>query len=394
MSSVMKKLESQSEKGMWDVWSLRLNLVVQITLCSIITLITCGHAHGANYNCSSGDVSCLMESINTANANSEGDTIELEAGIFTLTSVDGYNDGANGLPSITSNITIRGADVTIIERDEEADSDFRIFHVGVVGGLALEGLTISNGLSRDYGGGIYNSGTAILTDCTVSGNRDSGGAGCGIYNSGTITFTNCTVWGNLLSWKYGDGGGLYNSGTATLTNCTVFDNAAGGWGGNGGGIYNSGNVTLTNCTVSGNVGGGWMYGDGGGIWNSGTLELKNSIVANNTSGGDCFGEITSLAYNLDSDGTCNLTQPNDFPNTDPLLGEFTDDGASGRGHFPLLKGSPAIDKGDDTACPPTDQLGNPRVDGDGDSVIVCDIGAIEFQVLTEAKGDGGGGGGG
>jgi len=64
---------------------------------------------------------------------------------------------------------------------------------------------------------------------------------------------------------------------------------------------------------------------------------------------------------------------------DPGLGVFTDDGTPGRGHFPLLKGSPAIDKGNDDVCPLTDQLENPRVDGDGDGVVTCDIGAFEFQ---------------
>jgi len=144
---------------------------------------------------------------------------------------------------------------------------------------------------------------------------------------------------------------------------------------------------LTNCTISDNA-----ANQGGGIWNSGTVELKNSIVANNASGGDCFGTITSLDYNLDSDSTCNLIQPNDRPNADPLLGAFTDDGDPGTGYFPLLKGSPAIDSGDDNDCPPTDQLGNPRVDGDDDGFIVCDIGAIELQLQIVGAPDGGGGG--
>jgi hypothetical protein len=57
---------------------------------------------------------------------------------------------------------------------------------------------------------------------------------------------------------------------------------------------------------------------------------------------------------------------------DPGLGPFTDDGIPGHGHFPLLPGSPAIDAGNDAACPATDQLGQSRVGR-------CDIGAIEFE---------------
>ena len=58
---------------------------------------------------------------------------------------------------------------------------------------------------------------------------------------------------------------------------------------------------------------------------------------------------------------------------DPGLGDFRDDGTPGRGHFPLLPASRAIEAGDDATCPPTDQLGQPRVGR-------CDIGAIEFQL--------------
>jgi hypothetical protein len=54
------------------------------------------------------------------------------------------------------------------------------------------------------------------------------------------------------------------------------------------------------------------------------------------------------------------------------LAAFTDDGTPGNGHFPLLQTSRVIDVGNDTACPLTDQLGQPRVGQ-------CDIGAIEFQ---------------
>lgn len=188
--------------------------------------------------------------------------------------------------------------------------------------------------------------------------------------------------------------------SATLTDCTISGNVSKGFG-DSGGITNNGTATFTNCTISDNA-----ASQGGGIWNSGTAELKNSIVANNTTGGDCFGATTSLDYNLDSDSTCNLTQPNDMPNTDPLLGLFADDGEPGRGYFPLLKGSPAIDSVTDNDCPPTDQLENPRVDGDDDGFIFCDIGAIEFQLqiedppddevedeIRDEDGDGGGGGG-
>ena len=57
---------------------------------------------------------------------------------------------------------------------------------------------------------------------------------------------------------------------------------------------------------------------------------------------------------------------------DPGFGAFTDNGTPGHGHVPLLPTSQAINAGDATACPATDQLGQPRLGQ-------CDIGAIEFH---------------
>jgi hypothetical protein len=60
-------------------------------------------AHAAEFFCSSGDVSCLIAAINAANQNGQENTIDLEAGIYRLTTVDNFDDdgrSANGLPPI------------------------------------------------------------------------------------------------------------------------------------------------------------------------------------------------------------------------------------------------------------------------------------------------------
>ena len=117
--------------------------------------------------------------------------------------------------------------------------------------------------------------------------------------------------------------------------------------------------------------------------NIGSIELQNSIIAGNTFeldgfednailAPDCGGSITSLGNNLIGDPTnCTVNLLASDLTGDPGLGTFVDNGTPGNGHFPLLTGSRAINAGNDSSCPTTDQLGSPRVGG-------CDIGAIEF----------------
>ena len=85
------------------------------------------------------------------------------------------------------------------------------------------------------GGGVSNSGTANLTDCTLSGNS-TGSDGGGVYNRGTADLTDCTVSGN--------------SAEAPAAACSMIP----------------ARPTLTDCTVSGN----YRRGAGGGVCNSGT----------------------------------------------------------------------------------------------------------------------------
>jgi hypothetical protein len=108
------------------------------------------------------------------------------------------------------------------------------------------------------------------------------------------------------------------------------------------------------------------------------VELQNSILALNKTmpdmarGPDCEGPVTSLGHNLLADPTgCAITLQASDLTGNPGLGEFTDNSTPGRGHFPPQASSRAIDAGDEALCPPTDQLGQPRVGR-------CDIGAIEF----------------
>ena len=157
------------------------------------------------------------------------------------------------------------------------------------GSLMLSGCTIS-GNSSQYGGGLFNEGTATLIECTISGNTAQSGGG--VYNAGTVSLTNCTIGGNSGQ----NGGGLTNYAAATLTECTIAFNTARS---HGGGLSNSGNgpgnqttLTLTACTITGNsapTGGGLYNHDG--LANPAVATLTDTIVARNSATGRAPGDI-------------------------------------------------------------------------------------------------------
>jgi hypothetical protein len=99
--------------------------------------------------------------------------------------------------------------------------------------------------------------------------------------------------------------------------------------------------------------------------------------------------MTSAGYTALGDTTdCSLVRAPGAPprrfdkvGIDPMLGELQDNGDAGYPHLPVLAGSPLIDAGGKVSkiCARRDQLGQPRVDGNGDGNVLCDIGAIEYQ---------------
>jgi hypothetical protein len=393
--------------------------------------LTSPHAVQAKtFDCGAGDVQCLIDAIHEANANGERNTIHLEAGTYTLTAVDNIDNDRNGLPVITSPLTItgRGAETTIIARDTGAP-DFRLFMVAAQGTLSLNRLTLAGGGGFLSGGAIFNSGTLTVTRSTIRDN--SAFENGGIANvGGTVTITHSTIayndarssgglsnsagtvriTGTTFASNVADGAGaIRNSGTLTVIDSSFTDNLAFVFG--TGTIMNFGLLEVTNTTFARNVTTSALDGVGAAIANSHTLLLTNSTLADNqvaggTSGSalasapgattslqntllarnvglnrpgqdsrgpDCLGVVLSLGHNLIGDPTgCTITlQPSDLTG-DPGLGDFTDTDRPGQGHFPLLPTSQAIDAGNKAVCPRTDQLGRLRLGP-------CDIGAIEFR---------------
>jgi len=237
------------------------------TTCTLVDAITAANTDSAVGGCTAG---------------SGADTIVLPAGSTqTLSDVNNHRYGANGLPLVTTDITIEGHGSTI-RRDSGAPA-FRILFVERSGTLTLRNTTISGGatssgwlLDEGGGAGLNYYGTLSLVNCTISGNVATGSGG-GIYNYyGSLSISNSTVSGNTAGRG---GGGIYNYyGTLTVAQSTISGNTAGSAGG---GVGNNGFATLTDSTISGNV-----ARDGGGIANltflwGNTLTIVNSTISGN-----------------------------------------------------------------------------------------------------------------
>ncbi len=308
-------------------------------------------------------------------------------------------------PNSTNNIsgfTIKNGNLVSSFWDPAAE---RVLYAGVKL-PSIERLPQLFDISYLYGGGIEIGDTHIVTinDCVIKDNEASYGGG--VYNEGQLYMNRCTVSNNRVQF---DGGGIHNyyagvyadSGRMWLTNCTISNNSCttnnfGSLGKEfafaricyatavlqGGGIFSNGTMELLNCTITNNSAEDY----GGGFVNSSpdTAIFKNTIVANNTAGdtstNNCSNRpgavITSLGHNLDSENTCHFNQPTDLINTNPLLGPLRDNGGP-TFTCALLVGSPAIDAGDDSGAPATDQRGVSRPQG-----AHVDIGAFEL-VLVE-----------
>ncbi len=286
-----------------------------VRYCSVVVLVLClfflnpSSSEGAtivvdsNAQSPGGSGDCTLgEAIQAANtdsaidgcsAGSGADIITLPAGTYTLLTLDNTAQGDNGLPSITSEITINGAGSasTTITR---SGSQFRLLRISNTGSLTLNDVTLSNGhaTTNFIGGCILNYGTLTMNNSTVSG--CTGASGGGIANAlGTLNITNSLITGNTADTD--TGGGIYNTGgTVTINGSTISSNqSTNGNNAGGGGIFSISNGTLNiyDSTISDNT----SANAGGGIYQlAATMNIYRSTLSGNkaTAGG---GGIISLA---------------------------------------------------------------------------------------------------
>ncbi|HUC35853.1 MAG TPA: DUF4214 domain-containing protein [Acidimicrobiales bacterium] len=297
------------------------------------TLIVVGQATvaGATTNttvpCSGtgGGAAGLVAAITAANSGGGG-TITLASGCtYSLTASNNGSNGSgpgsmatgeNGLPVVTSTITITGSSTTIAANS----STFRVFEVdGPNGNLTLQGLTVTGG-SSPFGGGLLNVEGAVTVDQTeFTGNTaqmGGGGIASGVVNPndlgpiGTLTLNNSKVDGNTAT-SSGGGGILNHAGTATLNNSEVDNNnSAGGGGGiasgtGNGGAAGSSTLVLNGTNVNGNTETGGPMAGAGGIANGGMATITGSTINGNNAPGSYGGGILNHGQMTISSTTVN-----------------------------------------------------------------------------------------
>lgn len=261
-------------------------------------------------------------------------------------------------------------------------------HVGGGALTLIRGLVLGNSTTSE-GGGIAFEETALLIDSRVSGNSATGGGG-GIRqlagtsaSGGAVTLVRSLIEDNH-SANSGGGVWLDRFGPHAIVNSTISGNTdASGSALFGVGVHMPlGAVTrIQNSTIVGNFSTTSLLPPN----LAGAAQLLGSIVASAGTGApSCAAAVTSLGSNVSDDGSCFPSDAGsgDQASVDPMITPRI--GAIG--HFPLV-GSPVIDAGDETTCPLADQFGTGRpIDGDGDSIARCDVGAIELPEPAVAAG--------
>jgi hypothetical protein len=232
------------------------------------------------------------------------------------------------------------------------------------------------------GGGVEVVDRLVATNSTFSFNEIGygwDGECCGQGHGGGVGANDALITGSTIyANKAGDEGGGIEALTLELVNSTVADNEAGD---SGGALRILERASIRSSTIVRNTanaaGGVNAYREA-----LSNTRIRNSIVALNVDRfnvgtANCRPGVVSDGFNIEDKQSCSFFRSGDRPNVDPRLGPLSDNGGP-TPTVPLLYGSPAIDVGDVTACPATDQRGVTRLsDGDGDGTPRCDIGAYE-----------------
>ena len=263
-----------------------------IFLAGIVALISIGASASVSL---SGGCTSIIEGSDSVRGISTPDGTDITATGSIQAAVNVAPPGAtvsllpktyNEIVEISKSLDIIGAGKSSTIVDGQQKGSVFTIPSGVT--AKLVDMTIQNG-KGDLGGGIYNSGTATLTDSIVSGNTDTGTGG-GIRNDGTMTVADSIISNNIALFK---GGGIYNCGTMTVADSIISGNIGGT---DGGGILNEAKVTVIGSTISKNCA---EVGGGISSWDTGsTVTVISSTISGNcasTIGGGIYNGPTSNA---------------------------------------------------------------------------------------------------
>lgn len=308
----------------------------------------------------------LREALETANGNDEADTITFDASIteVRLTIGTALSLTEKG-PDNTTVIQGRSGDrkQVRIKREATFGASSSVFLVNADVFAELSSVEITGGTKS----GIRNFGTLTVHSSTIHNNTTfeaHNGGGIAHWN-GHLTVVNSTISNNTGTNR----GGLQLSSDAVIVNSTITNNRSTT---EGGGIHVSSfvaDVTVHNSMIVGNVRSSQFVDIGGRDLNA---DSSNNIVGTPSSAGGLTDRTNGNRVGRRIDGGILLP--------DTLIDKTLKDlGGGVMAHALVPPGAfdnPAIDAGDIGHYESSrffDQIGNPRVDGNG-----VDVGAVEY----------------
>ncbi len=274
----------------------------------------------------------LDDAIDAANSNMPAGDCDAGSGAdlivltdtVTLGKTNNEKDGWNGLPRVTSEITIDGGGHQLLRADNAAPP-YRFFYVETSGDLTIRNLSLGRGRAPTYGGGaVLNRGTLEIYDSELGLNEGlDGGA---IRNDAVLRIEDSLLWDNTSSGS-GGGGAVFAGWNCAVGICSTSiersrfsENTAGtnrggavsnefesflfvfdsefdlNEAGNGGGISNAGSLFVTRSLFRENmaIGGGSGGGVSNGATTGATATITNSTFSENEAwnGGGLFNART------------------------------------------------------------------------------------------------------
>lgn len=341
---------------------------------------------------------------------SGGGAVYLHSGLLTISSSRFINNRAENSSGGAVHILFGNADITdtIFEDNQAGGYGGAFYNDGLLGSggyIRFTRVTFSRSSGLGQGGAAftwmysYQPGSRItiqesrFTGNTVAPDVTGDAFGGGLrHGNGALDILATTFDGNTAASQ---GGAVWTGDGArvTLTNSTLSGNAADDGAGSGLGgalMVAGGSLTLINVTLADNRA-GFM---GGAIWGASGITVTNTLFAGSAAGNPwgqnihCGGTYVSGGGSFQTpNGPADRACAKGIAIDDPLLGLLADNGGPTPTHT-LLPGSPAVDAGKTSACPPLDQRGRARpFDGDSDGKGLCDSGAVEYTGFDHPSAD-------